>query len=590
MYGNGGNVMRSIGAGAYGVGEGLLDTLTFGLTDTLTDKGYDKLAGMGNRDEQDLERDKMIRGFGNTAGAIGGAIVSGGAATGSAISEGSEGLGQGLTSIKGTNAAFDKTVNSLAKIGSMAGGLVGGNPASAAGGAANAAGAVGGAAGAAGAAGTAVQGASQVPQFAQTLMQAGQNPFLKQVTGMAGSMIQRRGGSLYPAMYEYGGSFENPRQQMYMPLDGVERMGGYLYAEGGMMDSPDNIPALEDVPRVNINGKLYTKEEALAASKQGDIGRGVNGISLNEDEINEYFGEYPSSNENYETDETNVITQDEEDLENITYPGMSSQNIITGGKGDYTEEMQLDEEILMAEHMVRNAKDPSDKKDAEGYLSALKKAKMDLENRNVNLGMKQTPLQAAGLALPAAYNIGMGLFSKPMKFKEDEFMNKARITPYKMNIDPQLNQTTLAYNAAEQAVKNAAPGSGAYLTNRANLANLRSKSFKEVLAGKENADAQLQMQSDLQNAQLNAQNIGNKLSIQQLNAQAEAAKQKMLQTGIGQLGQIAQNSQAMDAQEKYMNLISPQYGKTFEYQTIFDQAKNALADYRKNKSSNKEEK
>ena len=420
-------------------------------------------------------------------------------------------------------------------------------------------------------------------------MQAGQNPFLKQVTGMAGSMMQRNGGSLYPAMYEYGGSFENPRQQMYMPLDGVERMGGYMYAGGGMMDSPDNIPALEDVPRVNINGKLYTKEEALQASN-------FRNIQASPEEIEEYFtGSTPNpqnnvTTDNTELDETNVITQDEEDLENITYPGMSSQNIITGGKGDYTEEMQLDEEILMAEHMVRNAKDPSDKKDAEGYLSALKKAKMDLENRNVNLGMKQTPLQAAGLALPAAYNIGMGLFSKPMKLKEDEFMNKARISPYKMNIDPQLNQTTLAYNAAEQAVKNAAPGSGAYLTNRANLANLRSKSFKEVLAGKENADAQLQMQSDLQNAQLNAQNIGNKLSIQQLNAQAEAAKQKMLQTGIGQLGQIAQNSQAMDAQEKYMNLISPQYGKTFEYQTIFDQAKNALADYRKNKSSNKEEK
>jgi hypothetical protein len=215
--------------------------------------------------------------------------------------------------------------------------------------------------------------------------------------------------------------------------------------------------------------------------------------------------------------------------------------------------------------------------------------KTDLENRNVNLTMKQTPMQALGLALPAAYNIGMGLFSKPMKFKEEEFMNKARVTPYKVNIDPQLNEARLAYNAAEQGIRNAAPGGGAYLTNRANLASLRAKSFKDVLAGKENADAQLQMQADLQNAQLGSQNIGNKLAIQQLNAQAEAAKQKMLQTGIGQVGRITQNAQEMDAQEKYMQLISPQYGKTFEYKTIFDQATDALKTYRKNKSSKTDE-
>jgi hypothetical protein len=359
-----------------------------------------------------------------------------------------------------------------------------------------------------------------------------------------------------------------------MPLDNVERMGGHIYVEGGIMDS--------DPPKININGKLYTKDEALQAANFGEI-------ILEPEEINTYFSEFPSSNENYnleyegsledtDTDETNIQIQDEEDLANITYPGASNPNIITGGKGDYSEE------ILAAQNMLKNAKNPKDKADAEAYLSSLKRMQTDLENRNVDLKMKQTPMQALGLALPAAYNIGMGLFSKPMKFKEEEFVNKARITPYKVNIDPQLNEARLAYNAAEQSVKNNAPSAGAYLSNRANLASLRAKSFKDVLAGKENADAQLQMQADLQNAQLGSQNLQNKLAIQQLNAQAEAAKQKMLQTGIGQVGQIAQNAQAMDAQEKYMRLISPQYGKTFEYQTIFDQVKN----YYKNKKSSKQ--
>lgn len=31
----------------------------------------------------------------------------------------------------------------------------------------------------------------------------------------------------YPGIYKYGGSFDMPRQQMYMPLDNVERYGGY---------------------------------------------------------------------------------------------------------------------------------------------------------------------------------------------------------------------------------------------------------------------------------------------------------------------------------------------------------------------------
>ena len=122
-----GSTMRSIGAGAYGVGEGLLDTLTFGATDALTDKGYDKLSAMGkDRTQEEIERDRMIRGFSNTAGAIGGAVLTGGATTGAAISEGSEGLAEGVTNIAGTGEEFDKWANLAGQVGSMAGGFVGG--------------------------------------------------------------------------------------------------------------------------------------------------------------------------------------------------------------------------------------------------------------------------------------------------------------------------------------------------------------------------------------------------------------------------------------------------------------------------------
>lgn len=42
----------------------------------------------------------------------------------------------------------------------------------------------------------------------------------------------------YPALYKYGGSFDTPRQQMYMPLDNIERYGGSIL-------SMSNTPQLE---------------------------------------------------------------------------------------------------------------------------------------------------------------------------------------------------------------------------------------------------------------------------------------------------------------------------------------------------------
>ena len=78
---------RNIGAASYGVLEGLVDTLSFGLTDKLTDKGYEALAGLGR--EQSAARraqsDRYRVGVGQTIGATAGAILTGGAATGSAI-------------------------------------------------------------------------------------------------------------------------------------------------------------------------------------------------------------------------------------------------------------------------------------------------------------------------------------------------------------------------------------------------------------------------------------------------------------------------------------------------------------------------
>lgn len=93
-----GRVWRSIGATAYGVGEGLLDTITLGATDQLTDYGYKKLQDVGGSSGADEKREQdSLRGYGTAAGAITGAAITGGATTGSAIQQGAKGVGAGVS-------------------------------------------------------------------------------------------------------------------------------------------------------------------------------------------------------------------------------------------------------------------------------------------------------------------------------------------------------------------------------------------------------------------------------------------------------------------------------------------------------------
>jgi hypothetical protein len=99
-------------AGLYGVGEGLVDTLTFGLTDDLTDAGFKALQAGAGHDVNSVEakRQAGIKGWGNVGGAVTGAIINPASAF-SAGQEGLEGIGQG---IQGINPE-DKTLQAVGK-------------------------------------------------------------------------------------------------------------------------------------------------------------------------------------------------------------------------------------------------------------------------------------------------------------------------------------------------------------------------------------------------------------------------------------------------------------------------------------------
>ena len=226
MYDFGGT-MRTVGAAAYGIGEGLLDTATMGLTDQFTDKGYDALSGIGNASKKDLEAGKSARGFGNTAGAIGGAIINP-ATVGSAVSEGSEGLAAGLSNISGTNEKFDNIANSAGQLGSVVGGFIGGNP-------------------------TEATGAMAGSQGANALMQFGSKAGNISNLMEGASAGFANGGHLYPTNYP---TYKDNAGPMGQPLTNMYVNGGYK-EEDIYSPDPNSIVTDDTLAQESYDAKSY---------------------------------------------------------------------------------------------------------------------------------------------------------------------------------------------------------------------------------------------------------------------------------------------------------------------------------------------
>lgn len=121
-----GSVWKDIGAGAYGIGEGLLDTITMGATDQLTDAGYKALQKAGGSTADQMRQQNSIRGYGTAAGAVGGAFLTGGATTGTAIQQGTKGLGQGISE-GSPNSKAAKQVGTWLPVAGQVGGMLMGN-------------------------------------------------------------------------------------------------------------------------------------------------------------------------------------------------------------------------------------------------------------------------------------------------------------------------------------------------------------------------------------------------------------------------------------------------------------------------------
>lgn len=226
-----GSTIKDIGAGAYGALEGTLDTVTMGATDSLTDAGYKGLQKLGNSTEAEIRQQDSIHGYGQTAGAITGAIVNP-SSLGTAITEGTQGLGQGIS--KGSpNSKLAQDIGTyLPMAGQVAGMAVG----------AGAFGTPGG--GAAGLAQTKSFNASDFGQFAEKAGKVGKG-FNAMNSGDPMQMFNTFGSMGSMAM---GGAVNAPNMMKY--------------DDGGMTQGPTQINVEKGELLVNKDGKILTEYRA----------------------------------------------------------------------------------------------------------------------------------------------------------------------------------------------------------------------------------------------------------------------------------------------------------------------------------------
>lgn len=206
------------------------------------------------------------------------------------------------------------------------------------------------------------------------------------------------------------------------------------------------------------------------------------------------------------------------------------------------------------------------------YLSDLQEADETLKDKNQDLTMNQSLAQGVGQLLPAAYNVGQGLFGKVGTLNPKNFYQKADFQPWEYNINPQLKEVQRSYAQLSKAAQNSGLGGGSYMSNMQQGAMSRNEAMSKLYAEKQNVDAANALDAKVRNKAIEASNKGILANVTDYNIKAKEAKRQMLATGLKQGAEAARSSAEMDAQTAYMKLIAPDFASTFKYNTIFDQA------------------
>jgi hypothetical protein len=205
-------------------------------------------------------------------------------------------------------------------------------------------------------------------------------------------------------------------------------------------------------------------------------------------------------------------------------------------------------------------------------LSDLEEADETLKDKNQDLTMNQTLAQGVGQLLPAAYNLGLGLFGKVDKLDPRSFYQKADFSPWEYNIDPQKKEVQRSYAQLSKAARDTGLGGGSYMSNMQQAAMSRNEAMSKLYAEKQNVDAANALDAKVRNKAIEASNKGILANVTDYNIKAREAKQQMAAAGLKQGADAARSAAEMAGQAAYMKLLAPDFAGTFKYNTIFDQA------------------
>ena len=250
------------------------------------------------------------------------------------------------------------------------------------------------------------------------------------------------------------------------------------------------------------------------------------------------------------------------------YPSMSMDNQALDGNMvmqnpnlEYIEEDQFEPQNEEEAFAQEQAKYEAEKQREAEYESNLQKSGPTGTDQNQNINIKQSPLEY----VPLATNLAMGLFSKPQQLEYNDYLSKGKLTAPEMNINPQLRQADQTFAQGQSAVRNAAPGSGAYLSNMQQMANSRNAAYGQLYGQKENIDAQNKMTADQFNIQKEQQDSSNKFAIDDYNAKAKANKFQYLIDAGNQMGQLGSRDAQNQMGLAYGQLLAPDYKGTVSY-------------------------
>lgn len=167
-------------------------------------------------------------------------------------------------------------------------------------------------------------------------------------------------------------------------------------------------------------------------------------------------------------------------------------------------------------------------------------------------------------AAPMAYNLWQGL-KKEDRLNPQDYMNRDKVNPYKMNIDPQLNAINRSVAGAQKNMANVGAGNaGQYFANMGNTVNQAAAATDKIQTNAENANAQNQMRADLANQQAAGMDNQMKFRIDDWNARSKQAKEAHLGQFANQLASADTASTQNEMGAMYANMQSPDFNVDYK--------------------------